>query len=285
MNEQTKKAVSTLLATEVEKAGSQVKWGNRHRISGATVSNVIKGKWALIADPMWQRIAVAVRYQGQEWQVAQTNNYRAIQGWCKYAQTEGASLALSHDAGAGKTFALVQYAASHPNVFYVQCAEYWTKKLFLANIYRALGKDPDQLTAPELADGIISTLRQLDKPLVILDEVDKLRDPLLMYFIELYNKLDGLCGFFLAGAPFLAIAWEKGAKRDKRGFREIYSRIGRKFMRLNKIGRKDVQLLCNANGVTDEADINAVWNEVENDTDLRRVKREIQKLHIQRVAA
>jgi DNA transposition AAA+ family ATPase len=284
MNEATKKAVQTLVEQAVKAVGSQNKFAARHKVSGATVSNVIAGKWDSIADTMWQRLAAAVRYQGSEWQVANTSNYKAVQGWCLMAQAEGMSLALSHDAGAGKTFAMVHYAETHKNAYYIQCAEYWTKKLFLANIYRALGKDPDQMTAPELADGIISTLRQQDRPLLILDEVDKLRDPLLMFFIELYNKLDGLCGFFLAGAPYLANAWEKSAKRDKRGFREIYSRVGRRFLRMNPVGRKDVMLICNANGVQDEGHINAIWNEVQQQPDLRRVQREIHKLRLAHAA-
>lgn len=278
MQENTKKAVAEMLRQQVEHAGSQQKWARKHNVSGATVSNVLAGKWNNIANPMWQRLAAAVRFMGSEWQVAHTVNYRAVQGWCLMAQSRGMSLALSHDAGAGKTFAMVQYAEAHKNAYYIQCAEYWTKKLFLANIYRALGKDPAQLTTPELADGIIETLRQQDRPLLILDEVDKLRDVLLMFFIELYNRLDGVCGFFLAGAPYLAIAWEKGAKRDKRGFREIYSRIGRRFLHMNKVGRKDVQMICAANGVQDEAQVNAIWNEVEQQPDLRRVKREVVKL-------
>jgi DNA transposition AAA+ family ATPase len=280
MNDTTKKAIQKLVDQAVKAAGSQNKFAARHKVSGATVSNILAGKWDAIADTMWQRLASAVRYQGAEWQVASTANYKAVQGWCLMAQSEGMSLALSHDAGAGKTFALVQYAETHKHAYYIQCAEYWTKKLFLANIYRALGKDPAQLTTPELADGIIETLRAQDRPLLILDEVDKLRDPLLMFFIELYNRLDGVCGFFLSGAPYLALAWEKGAKRDKRGFREIYSRIGRRFLRMNKVSRKDVQLICNANGVQDEGHINAIWNEVETQPDLRRVKREVVKLQL-----
>lgn len=277
MNESTKKKIASLLEAAVKQAGSQSKWGNRHKVSGATVSNVINGKWDSIADSMWQRLAVALRYQGSEWQVAETANYRAIQGYCRMAQDDGMSIGLSHDAGAGKTFALVQYASTHPNVFYVQCAAYWTNKLFLQHLYRAMGRDPEQMTASELAEAIISALRQVERPLIILDECDKLRDGTLMYFIELYNKLDGLCGFFLVGAPYMAIAWERSAKRDKRGFREIYSRLGRRFAKLNKSTVKDVRLVCQANGLSDEGIIMQIWNEVEHDCDLRRVKRLVER--------
>ena len=282
MNDTMKKAISELVAMEVAKPGmSQVKWGTMHKMSGATVSNVVNGKWENIAVSMWQRIAAAVAYKGRDWQAAPTRNYVAMQSWCRTAQQEGISLAVSHDSGAGKSFALEHYAKDNAEVYYIQCDEFWTKKLFLSNLCRALAIDPAHKTTPELADTIISTLRKGHKPLVILDEVDKLRDPLLMFFIALYNKLDGICGFVLVGAPYLSIAWERNARKDKRGFREIYSRVGRRFLAMKPIIRKDVELVCAANGVKDEAAINAIWNEVEKDTDLRRVRREVEKLRFE----
>lgn len=278
MTEANKKAVAALVTQAVKAAGSQGAFAARSHISGATVNHILKGKWTNIADKMWQKVATFVKHADGDWMPARTVNFNAIMQGCRIAQTEGLSLALSHDAGAGKTFAMQTYAANNVNAFYLQCAEYWTKKLFLSNLYRALGKDPGEMTSADLADNIIAELRQKERPLVILDEVDKLRDPLLMFYIELYNKLDGVCGFYMAGAPALARAWESNAKRDKRGFKEIYSRIGRRFLELRRVVRKDVELICMANGVIEAAEVQRIWNEVENDPDLRRVEREIKKL-------
>lgn len=278
MDDSTKKAIAQLVENAVPQAGSQAKLAARFKVSDATISNIIKGKWAFISDSMWMRIAGNVGFRGKDWKVAATRNFNAMLGWCKTAQERGISLCVSSDAGVGKTFALTQYAAQNSEVFYIQCDEYWGKKQFLCSLCRSIGIDPSGMTMADVADTIISALRKANKPLVILDEADKLKDAQLMFFIALYNKLDGICGFMLVGAPYLAKAWEEKAKRDRRGFREIYSRVGRKFMQLQRISRKDVEMVCQANGVTDEATLNTIWNGVEMEADLRRVRREVEKL-------
>ena len=278
LNEANKKEIAAMVSAEAARMGSQEKFGASVKLSGATISNVIKGKWTNTSDALWNKLAVAVNYHGREWQVAETRNYKALVSLCHVAQREAVTMAISHDSGAGKSCALKQVARSGRNVYYVQCHLYWTHKMFLSAILRTLGKDPDEMTSQTIAEEIITTLRQANQPLIILDEVDKLRDPLLMFIITLYNELDGICGIVLSGAPFLRIAWEKGAKRDRRGFRELMSRIGRKFLYLDKIVKRDIELICQANGVTDAGTINAIWNEVESDSDLRRVKRAIEKV-------
>lgn len=283
MTHEHKQQIAALVETQCTKT-SQVRWANANKVSGATVNWVVNRKWENISDKMWHKLAAAVGFHAVDWRLAETTNFKRIQGWCAVAKDQSLSLALSAPAGSGKTACLRRFAETNGDVFYIQCAEHWNKKLFISNLYRAMGKAPGEMTIAELAEAIIYSLRQQQRPLIILDEVDKLRDPLVMFFIELYNRLDGICGFFLVGAPYLAKAWEKNALRDKRGFQEVYSRIGRKFLELKRTQRKDVKLICEANGVTDEDTINMVWNGVELDPDLRRVKRELDKMRLEKAA-
>lgn len=277
LTEENKKEIAALVKAEAARLGSQEKFGATVELSGATISNIIKGKWANTSDKLWNKLASAVNYHGRQWQVAPTRNYKAVTGLCDVAQREAITVAVSHDAGAGKSCAARDFARQRANAFYVQCNQFWSHKMFLANILRQLGRDPDELTSHVIAEEIISTLRGLNKPVLILDEVDKLRDPLLMFLITLYNELDGVCGMVFIGAPYLRLSWEKAAKRDRRGFRELMSRIGRRFVHLEKIVRKDVEVICEANGIKDPHIVQSIWNEVEQDPDLRRVKRSIEK--------
>ena len=65
-----------------------------------------------------------------------------------------------------------------------------------------------------------------------------------------------------------------GLRYNKKGYKEINSRIGRKFFDLNATSRNDVYAICQANGLTNEAEIKRVMKDVEAcDNDLRRVKR------------
>jgi len=278
MEDATKKRIASLVKATIDsKKMSARAWSDSVRISPATISQVLAGKWDLIADKMWRKVGASVNYQGSEWKAAQTRDFRDLTTLLGVAQSDGITIGVADDAGRGKTFAMQHYANNNGEVYYIQCADFWTKKFFLETMYRTLGMEPEVLTSVQLASSIINELRKRNKPLVIIDEVDKLRDTTLMFFIELYNKLDGVCGFFLAGAPFLRKQIERGAQRDKRGYREILSRVGRRFISLKGANEKDVAAICMANGVSAADDIHAIWNEVEREKDLRRVKREIDK--------
>ena len=68
---------------------------------------------------------------------------------------------------------------------------------------------------------------------------------------------------------------DRGCQRDKTGYKEFFSRIGSKFIPLDPISLKDVELICKANGVNDDEKIEEIYNLC--DGDLRRVKRDIEK--------
>ena len=102
-------------------------------------------------------------------------------------------------------------------------------------------------------------------------EADKLSDQVLYFFISLYNQLEGQCGLVLCATSFLEKRITRGVRFNRRGYQEIYSRIGRKFVKLQVVNDEDIAAVCRANGVTSAADIGAIIKDA--DCDLRRVKR------------
>lgn len=60
---------------------------------------------------------------------------------------------------------------------------------------------------------------------------------------------------------------------NRKGYAEIFSRIGRKFVELPLLNSEDVAAVCVANGVSDAKAINGIVDEA--DGDLRRVKRSV----------
>ncbi len=73
----------------------------------------------------------------------------------------------------------------------------------------------------------------------------------------------------------------RGVNRERIGFAELYSRGGRKFIRLPGINHTDVEMMCLENGVKDEEQINYIFNTCEND--YRRVERSILKYHLKNI--
>ena len=119
---------------------------------------------------------------------------------------------------------------------------------------------------------------QMQHPLLIFDEADKLSERVFHYFIDLYNRLEERCGIVFFSTAYIKRRIKMGLRYDKKGYNEIDSRIGRKFFELEPTSPSDVYAVCAANGLNDKATISAIIREVEScDFDLRRVKKAIHK--------
>ena len=114
--------------------------------------------------------------------------------------------------------------------------------------------------------------------------MDKLKDGSMDFFIDFYNDLSGHCGFLLSGVPALEKRIKRGVKADRSGYYELWSRIGRKFLKLKPLTLSDVAKICAENGLTDTARIETIFDNCEDD--LRRVKVDVQNyfLNIKKVA-
>ncbi|MGY0427026.1 MAG: hypothetical protein ACWIPI_09415 [Polaribacter sp.] len=133
-------------------------------------------------------------------------------------------------------------------------------------------------TTEELINRFIKHLKGLAAPLLIIDQFDKLKDPQLDLFMDFYNDLSGHCGFVVSGVEALEKRIIKGVNREKIGYAELYSRIGKKFIKLAPIMEADVQQICIVNGIDDVDDMSFIYHNSEGD--LRRVRRDIDKIKL-----
>jgi len=117
----------------------------------------------------------------------------------------------------------------------------------------------------------IRQLKRREGVLIVLDEADKLSDQVLHFFITIYNKLEDTVGIVLCATQYLKKRIERGAMNNRKGYKEIYSRIGRKFVPMPVVNRGDVKAVCMANGLEDRREIERIIED--SDNDLRRVKR------------
>lgn len=279
MNTTTKQELQERLRQLCDKE-SQNKVAKRADVSSATISQVLNGKWELIAAEMWRKIQKNLRID-LGWQTAQTRNLKNITQLLSSAQALSISIGISHDAGAGKSHAFKEYERNYRNVIYIECKNYWHKKNYAQALLRAAGIS-DGGTTVELIERFIAHIKTLDRPLVIFDQFDKLKDPQLDLFMDFYNECEGHAGFVLSGVPALSKRVRKGVQHDKIGYRELWSRIGRKFIRLDGISMKDVTAVCTANGLMDKDHIRYIYNTCEGD--YRRVKREVEKYYLKQAS-
>ncbi len=250
---------------------SQSKIARKAGVSTATISQMINNNWNLIRNEMWSKVKINLHINW-EWVTAETANLKAINQLVSSAQKRSMSIAISHDAGAGKSHTYRLYERNHKNVIYVECKNYWTKKSYARQLCTACGVD-DSGTVETLIERFIHTVKAMNKAVVIIDQIDKLKDSQLDLFMDFYNELDGYCGFILSGVPAFEKRVHRGCQLNKIGYRELFSRIGRKFIKLIKISEQDVSAVCKANGIDDDQFINETYNTC--DGDLRRVRRSI----------
>lgn len=254
--------------------GSQNKAANSlNGVSSATVSKVLAGDWDTISDEMWRSIASQVGHESKGWQIAETRAYKRMVFLLNNAKTDSLVMAVTGDAGCGKTEAIKNYTAGNRNVYHLCCSEYWNRRTFMGKLLQCMGVDYTGSTVSDMMDDIIDNLKRKERPLIVLDEADKLTDQVFYFFISLYNQLEDHCGIILCATNYLEKRIKKGLRTKRKGYEEIYSRMGRKFVELQVINSEDVAAVCVANGVTDAKSINRIIED--SDCDLRRVKRAV----------
>lgn len=269
-----KEKIKDCLQAYCEQKGSQNKAANSlNGVSGATISKVLSGDWELINEVMWRSIAAQTGYRSKSWTVVETSNFKDLMQIFSDAQENALVMAVTGEAGSGKTVASNAYAETHKNVFLLKCNEYWNRKCFMLELLKTMGKNVYDTTVSEKMNTIVYELKRMPTPLIIMDEADKLSDQVLYFFITLYNQLEDHCGIVLLATDYLEKKIRKGLRLNRKGYKEIYSRIGRRFIPLRAVNLTDITGVCIANGITDKKQIKDIYSDSEND--LRRVKRKI----------
>lgn len=275
MTQEIKLGIVDRLAQYVERKGSINKAARSLQgVSSATISKMLSGKTEDISDDMWRSVSSKIATTDQSgWQLAETRAYGRMTFLLQQAQADSLVVAVTGDAGCGKTEAMRRYADEGSNVYHIVCSEFLNRRSFSTKLLKALGRDTSAQTVSEMIDEIIDTLSRQERPLLILDEADKLTDQVLYFFISIYNALEWRCGIVLCATSYLERRLARGLRLGKRGYAEIWSRVGRRCIPLQTINEEDVQAVCLANGVTDERTIEQICRDSE--YDLRRVKRAV----------
>ena len=244
-------------------------------VSAAVVSQILNSKYESISDDMFSRIAAQIGFSFEHWTICESDNYRLATYVLADAQMYKNVTWMVGDAGCGKTTAAIEFRRKQRKVLYILCSEDMRRSDFVREIAKQVGAPTDSTNnLRDMLDYALGMIGFLQNPLLIFDEGDKLTDCVLNYFISIYNRLEGRAGIVFMSTDYIKRRVDNGLRYNKKGYKEINSRIGRKFFDLNATSRNDVYAICQANGLTNEAEIKRVLKDVETcDNDLRRVKR------------
>jgi hypothetical protein len=272
-----KDQIKSLLRSYVDRMGSQNKAANSLKgVSSATISLIINDNWESISEDMWLNVGKQIGWSAQQWVAVETRDYLLINRLLDDARLNSNCLAITGDSGSGKSFTLKNYAENNKRVYLLECAGFWNKKIFLQELLSSIGRDSTGLNVAEMMAEIVRALKIQDKPLIVLDEADKLNDQVLYFFITLYNCLEDHAGIVIIATDHLEKRIRKGLRLNRQGYKEIYSRVARKFIELHGVGSVDITKICQANGIEDRSIIKNIIEDSE--YDLRRVRRKIHAL-------
>lgn len=284
MNLLKKEQIFNCLAIYCERYDSQNKAAKSLRdVSSGTISQMLSRKWELISDAMWRNVGVQIGYKENSWELVETQDHRIITKVLTDAKENALVMAITGNAGSGKSFALKHFQASNKNVFLLNCNEFWNKKNFMSEILISMGKEYKGILLGEMMLEAVRGLKVIENPILIFDEADKLSDATLLFFISLYNQLEDECAIILCATNHLEKSLKRGVSLNKKGYNEIWSRVGRRCVALKGVGASDIVAVCEANGVTDTRDIQDIIKD--SDCDLRRVKRKVHAIKRSRMPA
>lgn len=271
INAEQKRAIGVALLDAFNALGSWKAVGRKVGANDVTVryNMVDPVKWHNVSDKKWLSVgtALGLSINAPTWNLVDTRNTQMMRAMLADAQEQAMFLAISHRAGQGKSasIGLHKQGDDTGGTYVLECEESWSHKLFLQKLAGTLGIAVDGLTVSGLTDEIVFFFKRRSaqvNPLLILDEANKLKPSSLRLIIPLYNKLKGDMGLVIVGADDLERHIKNGVRRDVRGYDELDSRLGRKFMHLYGTTIDDVRAICAANGVTDQLAQETIWQEM-----------------------
>lgn len=248
-------AVQAYVREQIEKSPSQNEAARLMGISPAHLINFREGRWELVSEKLFRQIAAKARL-GAGWSVGLTTNLTIATNLLAEAKRYSRMFALVGYTGSGKTEALQLFCRKQPASYYVLCDSEMTKRLFLVAIIKACGLRLDNMgvTAGEMIAAIVSKLNTDSHPMLCLDDAGKLSDSVLRIIQIIYDRTERRCGIVLAGTEYLQESFERKARLNKPGFRELRRRVAF-WEQMQPISNKDLAAICDANGVTDASAI------------------------------
>lgn len=267
--------------------GSDAKFAKWLGISGSQYSRVKNGELEqVLSDTNWIAIARQLEVSlgnAPEWKTAKTPVYEFITSQLAVCQSEALSSLLCDLSDIGKTWTAKVYAKSHRNVAYVDCSLAKGKTLLIRKIAKEFGLDNSGRLG-DVEQNLIYYLKQLETPLIILDEAGDLHYEAWLEVKALWNATEGACGWYMMGADGLKAKIQRSIDCKKVGYTEIFSRFGKRYGRVVEEGdagremmKATAVMIAKVNGADDPARLLRKTMGEDGMPSLRRIYKELRK--------
>jgi hypothetical protein len=237
-----KERVIEALAKDRETYGGNSKeFANRHKINDAVYSRIKNGETEnVLKDATWLEIGrkLGVSLKEKPWNIVRTEVFVNIEEDVLFCQANAKGLIYVDDCGIGKTVATTYLSRTLPNCFRIDASQAKDTIDFIKVLAREIGVSTDGKRS-DIKSKIKYYLKNLENPIVIIDEAGDINPAVVMEIKELWNATEGCCGWYLIGAEAFRVFIERGIKNDKPGFRELFSRFGERYSKTVPNGKDD----------------------------------------------
>lgn len=279
LDESTKKYITHNLEQFCEIKGSQNNAAKDLGVSGAYISMILTGQDDSVSDSMWRKIAKNLGLRLEDsWVHVPTATTNDILAYVNDARVFGNAFLLCASPGSGKTHTLNWLIKNMPNVFYVKCQHDMPLLEVLRHILLTMGHNITSRSRYDYIEQIKVKASKHKHPIIIIDEFERLDNKAFLCYNDLYDVLFKTCGFIVLGTEYLSDRINDGKNRGKKGFGEMYSRIGGEIYMLDRPQRAEVEAVIMAQGVTDRTIVANIYNDSLNsqgNTDMRIVERKV----------
>lgn len=249
--------------------GGQAAVARRCGVSESTITRIVNGSYGADGDKILSQILYRLHYRPDGWTVLESiSNYRQVAVTLADARNDAMWFGIANKAGSGKTCALQDLYQRDTTgaVTYLQ-AEEWSARQFIIELAKQTIGEPKGAykSIPVIIEKIAEYYNCLflQKPVILIDEGDKLKPAALRSLISLFNKTEDRLGLVISGTENLEKEIKRGVKYSKKGYDEIDSRLGRVFTYLRGATYEEVLEICRVNGIEDENTRVAIWDELE----------------------
>ncbi|MCB6097213.1 AAA family ATPase [Flavobacterium psychrophilum] len=204
-------------------------------INEAYISNMRNGTYMIVETeiaPRWfDKVAqfIGLQLTKSYWNPVATNQMSAMLAILEDSKEHGLTNVVIGETGCGKTYTSSLFAKSNPHDSFIIKVGSSDNLSDLIDKILEIAKIPYAKTKSKNINGIVKFMQKQkfdgQKPQLIFDECEYMRQPTLGMMKEFYDDLSGHCSIVLIGTDELIDNLDKLRKRKKAGMRQFYRRI------------------------------------------------------------
>lgn len=243
-SEQKQSIITAALQYMKEKKLSQTEMSRLSHINTGYLSLMLRGDFTsgntVIEKRYFIQLAKACDFKWNKayWQSINTTQFPQIIGTLQDAKSNSTTATIIGTTGAGKTYSVERFCLKYPTeTFRITASGHHSLIDIINDLSDAMGLEPVSgsyyrsyaFTKVRRVARIVNKLIELKdegkEPVVIIDEAENLKVPVLQMLKYLYDGIKGSAALVLIGTPQLLDKLEKLKRKDKEGMPQFYRRV------------------------------------------------------------